>query len=377
MAGPLALALPLLFSSPPTAASGDRDWQALAAFWAPVIVSGTSRQTPEAVVTTFDFDGDMAAGNNLGSSRAMSNRVDFWALGSTSHVFLGYAFYHNVVVEENSAHYKHSMHGIVIALDVSEGVEMGRYVAALAWGGRDHPLLVESDDISPEYSGFETWSQHVIKVAEPRDDFGDVDFVVDNFGVHPVVYLSALDHGVWPSLTLAGISRGPAIFDNERVVDWSWIKPANEPGELKRRMHRPGNNRISGGEDKGVPLDDGLIFRYEGLAMSIVGNNKKGRGTMLHHWNLIAYDLQPINALWKRRHAYDLGDTSTFQAYGVFAGQDDESNGSVAPWYYGEVFFAPFELFGQTLGDVSDHEITASSFDAPSVLIEEFKRRAK
>ncbi len=91
---------------------------------------------------------------------------------------------------------------------------------------------------------------------------------------------------------------------------------------MRNRFHRPGDGKISGG-DGGVPPDDGLLYRYEGESMEVINARTKGRGTVLHHWNLIAYDLEPISQLWERRLDHESGQGETFAEYGVFASEGD------------------------------------------------------
>ena len=174
----------------------------------------------------------------------------------------------------------------------------------------------------------------------------DVDFVIDNLGVHPVLYADAAQHTLQVEKARSTIDQGPAVFEQQAVVDWRWIPTVVEGGqaELRTRYHRPGNVIISGGSSGSVPRDDGLLYRYEDHAMEVVQGDSKGRGTVLHHWNLIAYDLLPLADLMAEQEGATSG--SLFGPDGSLATAGVVGATNRLPWI-NSWFKDPAGLFGK------------------------------
>jgi len=369
---PALLLLLAPFSAP--AQDDQTDWAQLAAHWAPLINQSTRHEFRTDVITAFDFDGDWNAANNQLPRQGigMPSRVYYWGSETATHYYIGYAFYHILDVPgfdtEEAKSYAHDMQGIVVAVEKSDDQPMGRFVALTTWGDDQRVFYTEHDAYEGELS--EAWQHNVAFSDDPPEGSGDIDFMVDSNGFHPVVYAEAGHHSVYGELAQTAFPEGPAMYELKKVTELGggMADPDMNQRSTGGRAHRPGNRGVSATAEGLVPKDDGLIYRYEGYPQEIIGERTRGRGTVLHHWNLTGYDLRPLSEFWDRRKDYEAdAEEKVFAAAGVFAAGGELKTGSAsrAPWVWGELFFDPGAYFADLTG-TGDGEaastITATSF---------------
>jgi len=279
------------------------DHALLARYWAPVLVQSTEYNFRSDVITRIDFDGNYVGSDNLANTDGgydLPSAAYYHVHHSGGHYYITYSFYHVAAIlddgsGEEQAPYEHDLQSVVVAIAQDEG-PTGRFVAIAAV---DHPEPIIGAELSPPPAG-EIAAEWQARVSAGVASASDVDFVVDSLGVHPVLYGDAGSHRLQLEKRRSTIPSGPIGFEEETVTDWRHIATVAEGGgaELKSRYHRPGNGEISGTRaDRGVPPDDGLIYRAEATAMPVIEASSKGRGTIVHHWNLIAYELLSLPGL--------------------------------------------------------------------------------
>jgi len=378
------LAIVLLLGASNTSAQADGGWLELPAYWAPVLVQGTESGTRMDIIGPLNLD-VARAGTGRGASRAdMPSIVYYWVVETDHHFFLGYALYHAMGrsrAPEQGDMRAHDMQGVLLAVEKAENRPMGRLVALGTWGGEAPMFYRELYDHETSDELRAVWQGNVRFDAAADDAAGDIDFVIDGLGVHPVIYVESGFHRVFGEKEQARFPEGPDVFEDLSFVDWRGVPTLEESSSQQRkaRMRNPGQAELSGGPGRGVPADDGLLYRYEGASQMVITGKSRGRGTMFHHWNLIAYDLEPVSELWSRRLDYESGDDSLFRAYGVFAGASEPGLSSRAPWGWSAMFFDPAAWFAPVptvAGDTREHAVTGASFDTPDVLLSRDHGRA-
>lgn len=136
--------------------------------------------------------------------------------------------------------------------------------------------------IAFEVVGTETLSRALLMGPQGCQliDGGEFTLALDPEGRHPIVGVQSL-----------ALSTGFGVIDavmpaEDGVVDWQSLPQDG------RRFFRTWNNPP---HLKSQPPDiDGVVLRYEpqgGFALS----GKSGRGNTPHHWNLLAYQLKPLD----------------------------------------------------------------------------------
>ena len=360
----VSFVLGLLAAPPASAAQQAPASHAMAAYWAPVIVHDFSPMlTPHDYLTRFDYDGDWRASNNRQNAMRveMPAYVYSWVQETPSHYFLGYALYH-VAGKGARGPYENELSGVVVAVEKSSDPEtpMGRFVALLtpADGGfranleEDSSAILSDDkfraDLEEEDSSAilsddakaaleALWRSHTapsrsLKRTGPAESGHDVDFVLDQRGFHPVIYVTAESHRI--ATTPAGGTAGrPSLFEGNGVTDWR-----------TRQGRYPSSKE---GLYKG-PLQFGVVYAYEARAGLAAPKGMRGRGTRLHHWQVVGYDLLSIRPLWERRDDHREGGL-TFEADGILAGGGPRGPHTRAPWAWGPVFLSPGRVLREQL----------------------------
>jgi hypothetical protein len=326
----------------------------LATYWAPVIVQDLEvGRHREGYLTRFDYDGDWRATNNLANADSfdLPAYAYYWVAESSSHAFVGYGLYH-IAGTYLGEQYENGMLGMVVVVEKSFTGDhpMGRFVALMTAAQsvvqvaaeRDAEIQVPTLDV--KWNALTAPSRRL--AGKEDTTVQDVDFAVDEHGLHPVVYGQALGTGLASSTTITTGER-PAHFDERRVTDW-------RDREWGTKVY-PDQRRGRGGFLK---LDqDGVVFRFQGEAQVTVAAGTRGRGRYPHHWEVIGYDLLPLDELRQRRDDYRSGKI-TFEDDGVFTGAGPRGPGARAPWGWagpaGDVYHDPGKLVDERVDGLGD-----------------------
>ena len=359
-------------------AEEDNQWHALAAYWSPLILQSTRASFVSDVVASFDFDGDWDGTNNQDFSRGMvlPSTVYYWVVETANQYYIGYAFYHLFRVEarntEDERRFAHDMQGIVIAIQKNDDRPMGRFLGLTTWGDDRKPLYVEQTAVDDSDATAAAWRENIVFADDPPGGSRDINFMLGTGGFHPVIYAEAANHAIYGEKSETDFPEGPALYESHPVTDQrDVLKLRDGMSEAQRtRGHRPGDQTVSAAANGGVPKDDGLIYRHEDFGQIVIGPRTRGRGTVLHHWNLAGYDLQSLSAFWARRNDQQLLDTA-----GVFASTQETGPTSHPPWAWGAVFFDPAAYFDGLAG--SKNETAASVTSTSFASTEEFAEQAE
>jgi hypothetical protein len=323
----------------------------LASYWAPVLSHDTDAHNTRAdYVTRFDFDGNWSGKDNWDNldKFALPANVYYWVIETSAHYYIGYAFFHPRDWSSSggpAAEHNNDLEAIV--LDIAKGTpgSFGNFLAMVTVAHNDFYSFIDTDTPagSPWYSLVE--KSRLVR-GNNEDIDGDVDFVVDGFGLHPVVYVEAEGHGVYGVHGAGyGVSDWAPIFNDEGIVDW---RSANFAGIVPPpRSGSPGQAYDVGS------WDDGVIYHYEGIADVPAGPGQTSNDSLPHQWQVIGYQLLDIKPLWERRNDYACVSEAgrTFESDGNFVG-----SGAQAPWGLrdqndnvprGWIFTTPMFLFTQ------------------------------
>lgn len=314
----LRIAKSLGFGQPrPSAPSLEK----IAAYWAPVICQDMDATNYRAeYLTKFDYDNDFIGDNNWNNLNryALPGYVYNWVSETSTHYFIGYAFFHprdwtSSVIKKPWDEHENDMEGLL--LTIKKQASYGQFISMITVAHSDFWSYTDKDDPSGP-------SRLVTDGNETID--GDVDFVSDDFGLHPVVYLQSEGHGVF------GVKNGqkglgnaitdfPPIFDRNQVTNWQGV---NWNGiRLPTRSGSPTTFERTGN------WNDGIIYHYENTVDVPAPAGVTRKDALFSDWQVVGYNLLPINGLWERRN-----DNVTFAKYGFFAGNDGKDNAANAPW---------------------------------------------
>jgi len=345
----------------------------LAVYWAPVVSQDIDSANVRAdYMTAIDFDGDWAGRNNWDhiDQFDLPPVAYYWVLEAADRYFIGYAFFHPRDWSTlGSGQHENDLEGALLSIRKAAGQPHGRFEAmiTIAHG----PLFTFVDNNTRAESPWFSVVSLSRDLQEAGDDIdGDVDFVVDDVGVHPVVYMQAEGHGAY-----GGPRVGPhwhnrvddyaPVFIENRITDW---RGADWAGVVAP----PRSGAVNQSYDS-EPWGDGIIFHYEGApdnAASVAGSSPP------NDFRVVGYALVSIEKLWARRRDFETEelDVRTFDGYGQFT-----ENGADAPWNWsgdrgsmpqGVFFNDPARLMDYYLqnwngGSTSSCAYIANSFGAP------------
>jgi hypothetical protein len=335
----------------------------IAAFWAPVVSQDIDAANVRAdYLAAFDYDGDWSGSNNWGGIRLFDLRpvVYYWVLESPDRYFIGYGFYHPrdwtsgwvgdslPPSDTQRVQHENDLEAVLLSVRKQRGFPNGRFEAmiTIAHG----PLFTFVDNDTPESS---PWYQDLVlsrALREAGDDIdGDMDFVADDLGLHPVVYMQAEGHGAYGLAPNVGpnavnqIDDYPPVFMQSAITDWrgaNWTGVVFPPvsGDVSR-THATGS------------WGDGLIYHYETDPDNYARANTPSEA-LPRKFQVAGYALVPINGLWDRRRDFEraVPGARMFESYGHFVG-----GGADAPWNWagnrgnlpaGVFFNDPARLFG-------------------------------
>ncbi len=344
----------------------------LAAHWAPVLSQDVDDANVRAdYVTRFDYDGDWAGFNNWDNldGHALPAYVYYWVTETVSHYFVGYAFFHPRdwttallpgVVDPFGTDHNNDLEGVLLTIAKDPGLPFGRFLSMHTVAHTDFYSFI--DDYTPPSSPWFPQLDGSSSVGEgdyDADIDGDVDFVADDFGLHPVVYVEAEGHGVYGVQGAGyGVTDWSPIFEDEGIVDWQQADWTGMPAP--RRSGAPGAPGAS--YDTGS-WGDGVIYHYEGTA---------DVPTDAEDWQVIGYALTPIDTMWQRREDYGCPERErTFESDGNFAGGGeaqapwglDDSNDAVPRgWFFTEPAFLVSSYFTNIGLPASPTPYTAYSY---------------
>jgi hypothetical protein len=325
-------------------------YQQLAAYWAPVISQDMDDDNYRAeYITRFDYDGDWRGNNNWNNLYRfpLPGAVHYWVSETSTHYFIGYAFFHprdwddGLLSVFGIDEHENDMEGIL--LTIKKQGSYGQFVSMVTVAHSDFYSYTDQDTppSSPWYERVAP-SHSVRSGAETID--GDVDFVADNFGFHPVVYVEAKGHGVYA--VRSKVTDSPPIFEAFRVTDW---RNANWSG----LVYPWGSSADAWG--------DGILYHYEGVADAPVGVSSHDGGP--HQWQIVGYDLVSLRDMWSRRY-----DPLTFARFGFFDGDEGSDDAASPPWgwdyhddgpsYRGALFLDPARLVDRYFDGLGSFSLT-------------------
>lgn len=301
----------------------------LAAYWAPVI----SQDMDDTFylgdyITVFDYDGDWKGNNNWNNIEKfrLPSNVYWWVMETETHYFIGYAFFHPRDWDDGwfPDEHENDLEGILLTIQKGSNF-YGHFQTMVTVAHTDFYSYTDQDTpASSPWFSLVAPSQAVTNGKEDID--GDVDFVADNFGFHPVVYVEAKGHGVYG--TRGSVTDSPPIFDANRVTDWQGVTWSGMP-------FPPGVSTTK-------PWADGILYHYEGVS-------DHPAASLLHNWEVAGYNLVSIKEMWTRRF-----QPETFDHFGTFDGDDGGEDKANAPWgwddeddgpvHRGDMFHAPVTL---------------------------------
>ncbi len=288
----------------------------LAKFWAPTFALETGNRMvdfPVMIDRTTDLSAVSGGGRSL--TRDLHAGVHWWYRTGDHHRFLGYALSWADTQLEPETRWLYV---------VVDGVSGCSHLTAL-W---------VPDEVQPGLRGFETdgapepeqlaklWSERSGGAAarEPaarKAATHDVDFIADDFGWHPVVFVSARTHQFSFQSLPNSWSPGP-------VEDWrrrNWIEERDTKGSYKYPGGGPSRERSAGA---------GIVIHYEGVSELIQPRQVRGQGTIKHHWEIVGYELYPIDELLK---VFRSGERpKLFDQDGFYAGSRSRAKHQLPPW---------------------------------------------
>ena len=296
----------------------------IAAHWAPVICQDIDDANMRAeYITRFDYDGDFRGRNNWDNldSFDLPGYIYYWVTETPTHYFVGYGFFHPRDWHSHRKFFdehENDMEGILLTIRKS-----GRFghFQAMVTVAHHHHYSYTDQDAPPQADAFPLLSGSRA-VRNGREDIdGDVDFVHDDFGLHPVVYSESEGHGVYG--VRGKVSDSPPIFDSTRVMEWRGVRWT---GIGAPRMYAAPTRvyNTSG-------WDDGIIYHYERTADVPARARVKDKRQLPHRFEVVGYDLLSIKPLWDRRNDFQSGK-ETFEKFGTFDGDDGQNDAANAPW---------------------------------------------
>jgi len=341
-------------------AMAEPTYEELAAYWAPVISQDIDAENVRAeYITKFNYDGDWCGCNNWNNldNYPLPAYVYYWVVETKTHYFIGYAFFYPrdwvSTIGEVFGHeleHENDFEGILLVIKKSDEHQYGQFVAMITAAHTDFWRYTESlsdlfsyQSTYPDVSSILFPSTLVQEGYEKIED--EVDFVLDDFGLHPVIYVQSEGHGIYGEKNGEGeyvscvgfehvieVTDYAPFFDENKVtnwtnVDWNGIVDPPVSGNPSETYDKSGWN-------------DGIIYHYEGVPddPTKYGNPK--------NWQVVGYDLISIKELWNRRFDYENpsecrgkrgcsdDNKTTFQRYGTFNGDDGEIDGGNTPWHW-------------------------------------------
>jgi hypothetical protein len=364
----------------------------LARHWAPVVSQDIDTANVRAdLVTRVDYDGNWIGDDNWNNLSCcdLLPAAYWWVLEAPDRYFIGYVYFHprdwtsrDVFDSEDNLkteQHENDLEGVVMSVRRVPGERYGRFEALITVA--HGPLFTFLDDdrdaadlpLDPEIDAQ--------RLQAGQDDLdGDVDFVRDDLGLHPVLYMQAEGHGMYAEPRVGPhphnwVTDYPPVFNANRLTDWRGSAFAGVTGlpvsTVPNQYHDPDG------------WGDGIVYHLE-LAPDNFA--PAGRSDLPTQFQLVGYQLRSISELfWRRMDFRDAcgvvpgaepcGGSRTFDAYGDFAGRNAQ-----APWGWGgnigglsrDVFFAdPATLFatylkGWTVAPTLPCDYLRNSIDAPA-----------
>jgi hypothetical protein len=326
----------------------------LAEFWAPVYSHDVDMNTPQAeYLTRIDYDGDWIGRNNAGNlfDYPLRSVVYWWVRETQNAWYIGYAMYHPrdwTNTGGPAAEHDHDLEAVLLAVAKDPSQPFGRFLTMVTVGHFDFYSYTDSDTPEGYNLGPLLALSRTITGGEGEDIDGDVDFVVDDRGLHPVAYIEAEGHGTYgtPRATHPDVDDYDPMFMRNSITDWRGV---NWTG-----LVRP---PVSGAPQQAESTSgwgDGVLYHYEGVSDIASPAHAASRSSLPHDWEVIGYDLVSIQELWARRNDFQScpADRRMFDGYGEFA-----PKGANAPWNWndagvestpkGAYFLAPADLMEQ------------------------------
>jgi hypothetical protein len=307
-------------------------YQELAAYWAPVISQDVDDHEVRAdYITTFDYDGNWLAVDNWDhlDSHDLPSAIYYWVIESPDRYFIGYAFFHprdwtsqlsSATGPSAGAEHCNDLEGALLSIAKAPlTLTYGRFEGMVTQAHGD--FFAFADNNTPPSSpwiNLLSLSQNMTGASE------DMDFVVDNFGLHPVVYLEAEGHGAFGRL--GDVSDWAPIFISNKITDWrgaDWTGVPAPPvsGAVSQIYSRDG-------------WGDGIIYHYEGTPDVLGWKGVTSSSDLAHDWRVAGYELVSIKDLWDKRTDYISGTSRVFSGWGDFI-----PSGAQAPWGWGDGSF--------------------------------------
>lgn len=316
----------------PSAPCARPSYEQLAAYWAPVISHDVDAANVRAdYLTSFNYDDNWSAWDNWRNLDAfdLPSVVYYWVLESPSRYFIGYGLFHP---RDWSSHggdeHDNDLEGVLLAIAKHPSTPYGQFEALNAIAHETNFSF--ADDDTPASSA---WFAAVARSQNMTGEDEDVDFVIDDIGVHPVVYVQAEGHGTYGH-PLTGKNAwhilddwAPFFIDN-KITDWrgaDWTGTPFPPvsGAVARQYDRRG-------------WGDGVIYRYEGTGDVLGRRQVTSSSSLAKDWQVAGYALVSMQSLWDRREDFRLsGEMHVFSAPGSFG----PNGGAQAPWGWGDGAF--------------------------------------
>jgi hypothetical protein len=305
-----------------------------------------------------DFDGDWVAGNNL--DRVMQfdlvSTAYWWETVTPQRRYRGYLYY--FLSSHDGSHRRgqaHDLKWLVVALERgAQGPSSDRFLAVLIPGPEGTVIALERED--PPANTAEPFRSGVARsrAARPLSETSvlDVDFVLDDRGLHPVIYGTGGRHLM--STERPDLRGLPNELELQRWTDWRGRGISARTWDIE---DPPGPKRVTN--------TYGLMYRPDGSATVTAPAGRKAVGLLPHHWQEVSYQLRPLDELWQRRN-----DPQVFAASGSMAGAEAPTHASVPPWLAvvdGKVvahplFHQPDEVLAGLLDGITPATPTSFSF---------------
>jgi hypothetical protein len=327
-------------------------YQELAAYWAPVISQDVDDHNVRAdYITTFDYDGNWLAVDNWDhlDSYDLPSAVYYWVIESPDRYFIGYAFFHprdwsssvdSPGGQPGAGEHVNDLEGALLSIARDSTLPHGRFEGMVTQA--HGPFFTFADNNTPSSSPWfklvslsqdivRTYEERISSLPEPfptliggSAPFIDLDFVVDEFGLHPVIYLQAEGHGAYGQPLTEGIhdlDDWAPIFIDKKITDWQgadWTGVPAPPvsGAVSQIYSRDG-------------WGDGVIYHYERTPDVLGWKGVTSSSDLARNWQVAGYELVSIKDLWDKR-----GNSSVFSGWGDFI-----PGGAQAPWGWGDGSF--------------------------------------
>ena len=346
-------------------------YQQLAAHWAPVVCQDMDAANYRAeYITRFNYDGNWRGNDNWNNLDAhdLLGAVYYWVTETQTHYFIGYGFFHpRDWSSKGIGQHENDLEGVLVT--VKKQGEYGQFVALSTVAHNDFWNYADKDEAAGP-------SKNLSNGEEKID--GDVDFVRDDFGLHPVVYVQSEGHGIYANKSGEGIFINdvvdyPKVFDQNKVTDW---RGANWNGIVK-----PPRSGQVGTSYNTSSWNDGIIYHLENVADVPGRAGQTAKSQLPHEFQVVGYNLVSIKELWDRRDDWETG-VMTYDHYGTFDGNDGSHDAANLPWkwddnddgpvYPLDFFYDPAHLvdrYFNGLGNFS-HIYTGNSYDGDTHTLE-------